>query len=275
MRAWVIVIAVGLAAMPRVAFAQGADGDVCTPACRSGYLCNKGTCISACNPVCGDTELCTGTGQCVSKCNPLCGGNEACGADGQCHATLTTTPPTNPFGAQQPMLPTPGDEGWASTAGKVGVGTAIAVAAVVAAIIVVDDADFSVPVGSVATVAGGIVVPVVARGAASARTRPGAVGMPGLRLTSWIFYGLSIADAVTLIGLTAGGADIPAGVTASVGVLGTTSIIFMSLDAFESAKQAREPGPLFQLATSGRPYIGAVRDAHHNTVATAGLAWSF
>jgi hypothetical protein len=274
MKGWIVVIVMGLA-LPRVARAQpGAEpagAGVCTPACRTGYLCHQGTCISACNPVCGDTEVCTNAGQCVSKCNPLCGANETCTADGQCQSTLVAPPPN----LQPSLVPTdrPPTENWAPLAGKLGIATAVVVGALVTAIVIVDETDFGVPAGSVAILATGVMVPVVAAGGTSARKSPGVIGSPGLRLTGWIFYGLAIADGLALLGLAISDADIPPAVTASVGLLGTTSAVFMSLDAFESGKQARTPAPFFQLAA--RPYVGALRDAGNKTVTTAGLAWSF
>jgi len=38
----------------------------CAPACRSGYVCLEGTCVSACNPPCGAGETCTDAGECVA-----------------------------------------------------------------------------------------------------------------------------------------------------------------------------------------------------------------
>lgn len=37
----------------------------CFPACRSGFLCHEGRCLSACNPPCGDREKCAAGGECV------------------------------------------------------------------------------------------------------------------------------------------------------------------------------------------------------------------
>ena len=39
----------------------------CEPACRAGYACVKGVCMSACNPPCGASDTCTPAGQCVQK----------------------------------------------------------------------------------------------------------------------------------------------------------------------------------------------------------------
>ena len=42
-----------------------ADADTCTPACRSGFTCRGGQCISQCNPPCAAGEQCTPQGECV------------------------------------------------------------------------------------------------------------------------------------------------------------------------------------------------------------------
>jgi hypothetical protein len=39
----------------------------CVPACRDGFMCHEGRCISACNPPCGAGETCTAAGQCVAQ----------------------------------------------------------------------------------------------------------------------------------------------------------------------------------------------------------------
>jgi hypothetical protein len=52
----------------RGARAQAASPDAlaCVPSCRTGFICWKGQCISACNPVCGANEKCTAGGECVA-----------------------------------------------------------------------------------------------------------------------------------------------------------------------------------------------------------------
>jgi hypothetical protein len=39
----------------------------CTPACRSGYVCIDGACVSACNPACADDERCVGNDICERR----------------------------------------------------------------------------------------------------------------------------------------------------------------------------------------------------------------
>lgn len=42
-------------------------GSECTPACRSGFICQQGQCISACNPPCAAGEQCSAQGECVTS----------------------------------------------------------------------------------------------------------------------------------------------------------------------------------------------------------------
>lgn len=39
----------------------------CVPACRTGFLCVTGQCISACNPPCDPGDVCTAAGECISR----------------------------------------------------------------------------------------------------------------------------------------------------------------------------------------------------------------
>ncbi|MBN1612817.1 MAG: hypothetical protein JW940_39710 [Polyangiaceae bacterium] len=100
----------------------------------------------------------------------------------------------------------------------------------------------ALPLGIVATVIGGIMIPVVAMGGASARSDPAVEGLPSLRTTSWVGYAAALVDAAVLIGLSLADAAAPAAVTGSVGVLGVASCTGMTLDAFESASQAEALG---------------------------------
>lgn len=37
----------------------------CVPRCRSGYTCNDGSCVSACNPPCAAGDICDASGECL------------------------------------------------------------------------------------------------------------------------------------------------------------------------------------------------------------------
>jgi len=85
--------------------ASGGSDTSCFPACRSGYLCHQGQCVSACNPPCAGNEVCSQS-ECVSKCNPGCRSGYVCSEYGECmrperassepeRASLSSEPPTD------------------------------------------------------------------------------------------------------------------------------------------------------------------------------------
>ncbi len=45
----------------------GDPAPACEPACRDGFLCVEGACVSACNPACGAGEVCTADARCVAE----------------------------------------------------------------------------------------------------------------------------------------------------------------------------------------------------------------
>ena len=74
-----LVAVIGVLTAPRMADAQvpstpggGVAGAApgCVPACRSGFVCNQGQCISMCNPPCAAGDLCTANGECVRGSPP-------------------------------------------------------------------------------------------------------------------------------------------------------------------------------------------------------------
>jgi hypothetical protein len=60
----------------------------CVPACRTGFLCHRGECVSACNPPCEPGSICTSQGECVSACNPPCPTAQRCLDTGECAASM-------------------------------------------------------------------------------------------------------------------------------------------------------------------------------------------
>jgi len=58
-------ITIALTVASAAAAAQPAPGGDCVPACRAGFLCSAGTCVSACNPPCAAGEACQSTGECT------------------------------------------------------------------------------------------------------------------------------------------------------------------------------------------------------------------
>jgi len=47
--------------------AAAAPAEICFPACRTGFTCHLGACVSLCNPPCPSGEKCTAGGECVSE----------------------------------------------------------------------------------------------------------------------------------------------------------------------------------------------------------------
>lgn len=126
--------------------------------------------------------------------------------------------------------------GW--TRGAMIMGYTCAIPILVLAIMA-DMADDGVGLGIAATAVGGITIPITAAGAGSGKNHPNVKGSPGLRIAGWILYGVTMADAVTLIGVGIAGGDLP-GMPSLLGVMGGTASIFMALDAQRTNIQNRE-----------------------------------
>lgn len=82
--------------MPAVARAQDAGTPAsspadCLPACRSAFVCVRGSCVSACNPACAASESCTPAGQCVPVAPPA----------------PAPPPPPSPVATPSPPRPSP------------------------------------------------------------------------------------------------------------------------------------------------------------------------
>lgn len=64
---WLSLAAFGMVVVVSFGASAQAEGQEqgCFPACRQGYVCHEGACVSACNPACEPGLTCTGQGQCV------------------------------------------------------------------------------------------------------------------------------------------------------------------------------------------------------------------
>jgi hypothetical protein len=229
MRAVAAAIVV-VAALGSGAAADPGAGEACFPACRDGYVCDAGTCISACNPACGDGETCTGDGTCIAR-------------------TPAVVPPPEPPHRQiievrtapDPVRDEPPRENWARRAGALGIATMAGIGVMTLGVIAADSFEVGVPLGIAATVGAGVMIPIVARGADSAR-RPGA-SSSGIRTAGWVLYALTLSDAAVLIGLGLSEVEVAPGIVGSVGALGVTSAMLMTLDAYDAAADARRVTP--------------------------------
>jgi len=126
------------------------------------------------------------------------------------------------------------------------------------------DPDAAIPLGAAATVTFAIAIPITAVGASSARRHPEVRGLTGARVAGWIGYGLTVADALVLLGLGLADEDVPAPLILSVVGLGAATSAAMVFDAFVSASQAdavaeRQRGsllPLIAVAPDGNGGVG-------------------
>jgi hypothetical protein len=244
------VVVLGLLT-PAPALAQDADaGDeegACVPACRRGFVCHRGAC--------------------VSRCNPPCAPGETCGQDGECRAPVATPArPAVPGADLEGVSP-----GWAVGAGRLGIVTALVLAAsAVALVLAPDEIEVRLPIGIGAGVVAAIAVPVIASGGASARQRGPVTGHPTFRRTGWVAYVTALCDGVVLIALALGDADVPVAAGVGAVMLLSSSVLFFTLDAYESADQAQA-----LLRQGPRPQLAVARDLDGRPTPVAGLSWSF
>jgi hypothetical protein len=120
----------------------------------------------------------------------------------------------------------------------------------------------------------GVATPVVAVGAGSARGSGKVDGMLGMRIAGWIAYGLSLSDAVVLIGLGLAEVTPPGGIITLVGVLGGAGLIFHALDAMASGSEAEALGARAQ-GPSVAPIVTMVEGRDRQMHPAVGLGVRF
>ncbi len=199
-----------------------------------------------------------------------CKGDRIC-VGGVCQAPASPVPPA--AAAPAPRTGEPQGAGWASTAGALGIASAAAVLSLaIGAEVTKEDQIPAIPLGGAATLILAAMGPVVAGGAASAQG-PGVPGNPGLRIAGWVFYGISLADALVLIALGVSEVQPPDGLTTSVGLIGAGALSFFAADAFTSASQAEDAAR--QGAATVAPALGTAVGSDGSAVRTVGLRLSF
>jgi hypothetical protein len=233
-----------------------APGDACFPACRSGFLCHEGRCISACNPPCSAGETCTSAGECVAPAPKA----EPAAFLGEPTPTVAATPD-------------PTDAGWARGAFYFGAGAAAIDVTLTALVLATNPQDASAArdLGALSIVFFGVTTPLIALGGGSARNHPSVTGHPNLRVASWIACGLTLADAAWLL-LRSHKEVIGDGWVASVGVLGTFSALGFTIDARTSASQAER---LRGTPVSSHPALGLATGTAGGLVPTWGWGGRF
>lgn len=162
----------------------------------------------------------------------------------------------------------PRDAGWAQGAGIFGlVGAGGVLVLAIAAEATKDDKIPAIPLGALAAVGLAVTVPVANAGAASARTPR----LLGLRIASWVLYGLALVDAVALIGLGAADVTPPPGLISAVGIAGAASAVLMSVDALTAASRATAP----TAASLPVPALALWRERDGHIAPGLRLAWVF
>lgn len=196
------------------------------------------------------------------------------------YAPLPYAPPA--YGAPPPAYATSPvhrtSSGWASGAATYGiVAGAVSFALAIGAEATKNESVPSGPLGGAATLLFGVSLPVVAAGGSSARQDPRVTGYSGLRITGWIGYAATLADATLLLSQV-GKKEPPDGQILSVGILGMSSLACFIIDAYASAGEANriaeyEQGRAARRSTPGvvAPFFTRAPGAPHRM--TSGLAW--
>lgn len=121
--------------------------------------------------------------------------------------------------------------GYAMAAPIIGLATGAALA---------DDFEIGGILGGIATVGLGVSAPLIAGRARKTREITHVEGLYGARLTAWILYGITMADAIVALGLTIGEIEVPIPSVIALGVLGAASTILFGVDAHATAEQSKK-----------------------------------
>ncbi|GEM_PF-2031127 len=159
--------------------------------------------------------------------------------------TQNTAYQTNPYQLQQPQLAyrRPLSRGWAIPGGALGIvfsGLTLGFGLKSEIESCDNNGDAAIAWGAAATGILAVWTPVVFAAGKSARRSgdPRVRGVAGLRVTGWVTYGVTLASAVVLLGLGLADVTVPDGYILLPTIMGTASILCMSIDAFVSGAQA-------------------------------------
>jgi hypothetical protein len=218
--------------------------------CKGNRVCLEGVCqypIEPAQPRSGAlAPPCRGRG-CASRCEPPCGRGLVCLDSGECaYAGEVDLRPTTRAGLRV-------STGWAVGGGAIGIVTMGVLAGLVGTVLALFGSNATTYIGIVATVVAAVGIPLAEGGAASARRSGEVRGLVGARITGWVLYGLTLVSAVVAIALGLAGGTVGAPVIIAMGALGITSALMMTLDAFASAREARN---LSSPQASGGPRHG-------------------
>jgi hypothetical protein len=127
-----------------------------------------------------------------------------------------------------------------NTAGIIGYAMAAPIIGLATAAALSDEFETGGILGGVATLSLGISAPLIAGRARKTREITHVEGSYPARLTGWILYGISMADAIVALGLTIGEVEVPNATVIALGALGAASSILFGVDATRTAEQSKK-----------------------------------
>lgn len=169
---------------------------------------------------------------------------------------------------------------WALGGAIVGISAAPVVAGLTVATELTNNNGTPVPdiLGGVTFIVAASLIPVTAAGGISVRRASSVRGCLGCRIAGWIFYGLAMAEGLTLLILGIG-PDIgpPPGVITSVGLEAILALSLFSADAMIGRRQARDParqGTAHSRRLVIAPYASPLRGDEGLQGAVVGLSFA-
>ena len=202
-----------------------------------------------------------------------CKGRRVC-SQGVCVSPPARTNAPPPLQAvPQPVYVDEGDPGWTKAAGIMGViGAAVAVGLAVGSAATLDnDTETDSILGGASLLTLAVLNPVVAVGAHSGDER----GSIGLEITSWVAYGLAIANGIALLVIS--DADDPA-TGPLIGLTGTlvgVSLASMSTSAFIASGRSKDSVQAAAPSLRIGPSVAAYRDVDQRVRPTLGIKAQF
>lgn len=198
-----------------------AEAQRCFPACRSGYVCYRQQCVSACNPPCPAGQQCLDGGRCVGVGTPW--------AMTPGPTTMAYAPQVRPIALRSP--------GWATAAGIWGIANAVISLGAGTSTFFIEDEAARGAVALSAVGYLGVATPFVVVGGNSSTGR----SVTGLEVMGWITYGLGMTGGLVLsmLHINNAGPDREASYYYYVpfGLLSLANALFAG-DAFVSASRA-------------------------------------
>jgi hypothetical protein len=139
----------------------------------------------------------------------------------------------------EPVAAPPLSTGWALGGAIAGFVSLLPINGLGISAAVIDEEIPSIPMGAVATVLIATMGPIAAGAGKSARRGGMVRGSIGLRVTGWVFYGITLLDAVVLIGLGAAGEDVDPWQGGLTVAFGNIAIICLSSAALVARGQVK------------------------------------